>query len=201
MEDLTLLAVAELEGEVDSPTALDYVEHWLTNGQTMIALAAKLQADSKLSGLGEYSPILEGGGLARMLRRRFDPATVDEVLVRARARGSAALVESTHVIADEVVTSSEDAARARNRIGTRQWAAERFDRGTFGQQRGPMVAVQINMGQLHIDAMRKRNVPAQNVVEHIGTPEITVLLDDQSVTDADVLVEQDDQLTLLPSTT
>jgi len=130
-----------------------------------------------------------------MLRNRFDSATVDEVLARARARGSASLVEQTHVIADEVVLSSEDAARARNRIGTRQWAAERLDRGTFGQQRGPTVAVQINMGQLHIDAMRKRSMAT--AITPADVAEIVTITEQ----DADVLVEQHDQLTLLPSTT
>jgi hypothetical protein len=187
IEDLTALAVAELDGEIDEPTALDYAVHWHEGGGTMIGLALKLQNESAAGKLGAYDPILDAGGLARMLRRRFDSATVDEVLGRARARGSIAQVEQTHVIADEAVTSSEDAARARNRIGTRQWAAERLDRGTFGQQRGPSVAVQINMGQAHIDALRRRVVPTT-------VPAQMQSLQSGDVTDAEVIVTVADEL-------
>jgi len=164
MEDLTKLAVAELTGEIDEPTALDYAEFWLSDGGTMITLAAKLQADSAKNGsLPAYDPVLQGGGLARMLRRTFGEAEADQVFARARARGAHALVESTHVIADEIVTSSEDASRARNRIGTRQWAATAYARDTFGQRSGN-VNVQVNLGALHIDALRNRAIPAQAAV-------------------------------------
>lgn len=199
MEDLTLLALAELEGELDAePTALDFAEHWITNGGTMISLASKLQTASSTSGLGAYEPVLEGGGLARMLRRRFGEAPTDEVLARARARGSHALVEQTHGIADEVVTSSEDASRARNRIGTRQWAATAYAKDVFGQQRGTNVAVQINLGQLHIDALRRRTVPAQ-----LEQPIVTVSDPNVTTVDAEILstTEVTHELTALPSTT
>jgi hypothetical protein len=159
MDDLTLLATAELAGEVDSPTALDYVQHYVENGGTMMKLAAKLQATSALEARGAYDPPLEGGSIARMLRRTFGEAAVDEMLARARARGSHALVESTHDIADEPVLSSEDASRARNRIGSRQWAATAYARDVFGQ-RGNNVNVQVNLGAMHIDALRRRTVQA-----------------------------------------
>ncbi len=157
MEDLTLLAEAELAGEIESPSALDYAENWLAGGGTMITLASKLQAASVLDARGPLDPPLEGGSLARMLRRTFSDQVVDAGLARARARGAHALVEQTHEIADESVASSEDASRARNRIGTRQWAASAYERNTFGQ-RGNQVNVAINLGQLHLDALRHRAI-------------------------------------------
>lgn len=92
-----------------------------------------------------------------MLRRTFGDQAVDDTLARARARGSHAMVESTHEIADEKVASSEDASRARNRIGTRQWAAAAYERGTFGNRAGAPV-VNVNIGMLHLDAIRKRTI-------------------------------------------
>ncbi len=182
MADLKLLAQAELDGEVDEPTGLDFAEHWITNGGTMIGLAKKLQDASKLDSQGEYTPVLEGGGLARMLRRTFGEAATDQMLGRARARGSHAMVEDTHVIADEAVATSEDAARARNRIGTRQWAAAAYERGTFGQ-RGNTVAVQVNLGSLHLDAMRQRTLDRRAIEQ------LEVKLADGQLTDGSTVVE------------
>lgn len=180
MADLKLLAQAELDGEAEDPTALDYTEHWITNGGTMIGLAHKLQESSATDSLGAYQPVLEGGGLARMLRRTFGDQAVDDTLARARARGSHAMVESTHDIADQPVTSSEDASRARNRIGTRQWAAAAYERGTFGNRAGAPV-VNVNIGMLHLDAIRKRTI------EHVEVNMPDRQLTDGQTVDAEVV--------------
>lgn len=156
LEDLTLLAQSELDDQ-DEPTALDYAAHWIANGGTLIRLAAKLQEASTSAAQGAYEPALQGETIGRMLRRTFGDQAVDSRFTLARARGAHALVESTHEIADESVTSSEDASRARNRIGTRQWAASAYERNTFGQ-RGNQVNVAINLGQLHLDALRHRAI-------------------------------------------
>jgi hypothetical protein len=182
MADLKLLAQAELDGESDVEVeAIDYAEHWITNGGTMIGLAAKLQKASESDSAGGYEPKLEGGGLARMLRRTFGDQRVDVTLARARARGSHAMVESTHEIADEPVLSSEDASRARNRIGTRQWSAAAYERGTFGQ-RGTAPVVNVNLGVLHLDAMRQRTITGRLAIAQVGVN----LPDEQLVTDAEV---------------
>jgi hypothetical protein len=150
------MARAELDDDAE-PTALDYTAHWIANGGTLIRLAAKLQEASQSAAQGPYEPLLQGETIGRMLRRTFGDQVVDARFALARARGAHALVESTHEIADESVTSSEDASRARNRIGTRQWAASAYERNTFGQ-RGNQVNVAINLGQLHLDALRHRAV-------------------------------------------
>jgi hypothetical protein len=157
LEDLTLLAQAELDDSDAQPTALDYTAHWIANGGTLIRLAAKLQEASTSAAQGPYEPLLQGETIGRMLRKTFGDQVVDARFTLARARGAHALVESTHEIADETVTSSEDASRARNRIGTRQWAAQAYERNTFGQ-RGNQVNVAINLGQLHLDALRHRAI-------------------------------------------
>ncbi|HEY9462097.1 MAG TPA: hypothetical protein VIR54_03350 [Vicinamibacterales bacterium] len=197
IEDLTLLAQRELEGEVDEPNALDYVEHWITNGGTLRGLATKLQADSQNVGF-PYDPPLEGGGLGRMIRRKFGDEAAEDRLARARARGATAMVEETHDIADAPVLGSEDAARARNRIGTRQWAATAYDRNQFGQNKGNSVAVNVNLGIAHLDAMRNLRVEKQPLVS--ADVQVEQLGSAAGVEDAE-LIEDGEQLSLLPSST
>lgn len=186
LEDLTLLAQAELGGELAEPTALDYALSWLEDGGTMIGLAFKLQAASAGSSAGAYDPVLNGGAVARMLRKKYGDQPVDVAFSRARARGSHASVESTHEIADEPVASSEDASRARNRIGTRQWAASAYAKDVFGQ-RGQAPVVNVNLGLLHLDALRKRALPQVEVnlaERQLAAPtEDAVLVEDEDVID------------------
>lgn len=187
---LTLRAQAELSGEIDEPSALDYAEHWLADGHTFIELAHSLQNDSEKDSQGSLDPILTGGGVARMLRSTFGQVEADAAFARARARGSHALVEQTHEIADEDVKSSEDASRARNRIGTRQWAASAYERNTFGQ-RGNQVAVQINLGQMHLDALRHRAI--EQVGVNLLDGQITQALPESTV-DADIADQTDSDI-------
>lgn len=180
LEDLRLRAVAEL-GDDDAtaaPSALDYVDHWLTNGGTMVRLAGDMQHDSETSGLGAYDPALSAATINRALRNAFGDEATDDRCARARARGAHSLVEETHDIADGEVKSSEDASRARNRIGSRQWAATAYARDTFGN-RGNQVAVQVNLGVMHLDALRQRAI----AVSIAQTPTLTAGVGELSSSD------------------
>ena len=48
---------------------------------------------------------------------------------------------------------SSDTAIVRERVAHKRWLAERYDRETFGQQK-EAVQVNINLSQLHIDALK-----------------------------------------------
>jgi hypothetical protein len=101
-----------------------------------------------------------------------DPARIDS-FKRARTRAASTLAEQTIDIADngiqigqngapvsatgEPVESSE--GRDKLRIQSRQWLAARWDRETYGEQKGPQVT--INLATLHLDALRHR--PAAGV--------------------------------------
>lgn len=146
--------IAELERrtretfEDETSNHADYVDAWLSSGQTLAGLAASLSESTSYDIMRE--------SLARYLREAFgqDDTTRQRA---ARARGSYALIDETLQIADERVTSNEDNGRNRNRISARQWAAERFNREELGAPKGPLVAISI--GSLHLDALRSRGLP------------------------------------------
>jgi hypothetical protein len=102
-------------------------------------------------------------------------------LKRARERSASALAEQTIEIADNGATvtapgdpQESDPARDKLRIQTRQWLASRWDRETYGEQKGPQVT--INLATLHLDALRQQKAPAARVIEapaeSAATPEM-----------------------------
>ena len=76
-----------------------------------------------------------------------------DVVARARATRASALAEETLTIADTAEERNEAIAKARLRIDTRKWISGAWDRDTYGQA-APGANVQINLGQLHLDALR-----------------------------------------------
>lgn len=94
-----------------------------------------------------------------------DPARI-ESYKRARARAASRLAEQTIEIADgpekAAVTGATDApaesdvGRDKLRIQSRQWLASRWDRETYGEQKGPQVT--INLATLHLDALRRKPI-------------------------------------------
>ena len=62
-------------------------------------------------------------------------------------------------IADEVPADREQIAKAKLRVDTRLWAAERWNRDELGK--APEVALQLNINALHLDAMRVQRIPAK----------------------------------------
>ncbi len=81
---------------------------------------------------------------------------------RARARAATALVEEAREIADEVDADHPgELNKAKLRIGVRQWTAERWNRQAYGAP-SAQANVTINLGSMHLDALRSRTVgPAE----------------------------------------
>lgn len=156
---LTLQARAEEAGDGDEHTALDYVVHWLESGLTLRALARKI--DESLTP--RLNPPLGDNTIARALKRGFGEAASTAALATARRKGAVAKVEESEEISDEPVASSEDAARQRSRIASRQWQAERYDRDQFGQPKQG-VTVTVNVAAMHLDALRRREVARAHVI-------------------------------------
>lgn len=78
-------------------------------------------------------------------------------LKRARASSASALAEQSLKIADEV--GPLDVQKARLQVDTRRWLASRYDPATYGDQKA---AVEISIGQLHIQALREYHANAAN---------------------------------------
>lgn len=135
----------ELFEDDASKTHLDYAIDWIEGGRSILDLYREIESEKKIG--------ISRGSLHRYFND-FEPGA-EKKLNDARARGAYAIVDDTIEIADEKVSSSEDAARARNQIASRQWVAERFSRTAFGQQRQG-VQVNVTAAGLHLDALRVR---------------------------------------------
>ena len=101
--------------------------------------------------------IWDAMGLTRAAWRRWvGEHGGDAVVARARAARASALAEESLTIADTVEERNEAVAKARLRIDTRKWISGAWDRDTYGQS-APQTNVQVNLGQLHLDALRQQD--------------------------------------------
>lgn len=83
-----------------------------------------------------------------------------EALRRARVLAASAFADQAITIAD--TADAQNVQVAKLRIETRRWLASRMDPEQYGER--PTTAVQVNIGALHLDSLRKVNT----------TPELTV---------------------------
>ena len=100
--------------------------------------------------------LAEDIGTTRPMLSTYLNRDADAVERLARARETAA-----HTYAEEAVTISDQAVQgvddkvAKLRASTRQWLASRLNRAAYGDS--PTVQIGINVGQLHLDALRRVN--------------------------------------------
>lgn len=135
-----LTAVADAGG-------VDAILDRVANGETMMDIAASL---SRSEGFGAHSPVM----LSNWLRE--DPQRAERLL-QARARAASSLAEQSLVIADSATPEGVQVARLQ--VDVRKWLASKYDPNTFGDKQA---AVEINIGQLHVDALRKVNAEMSN---------------------------------------
>ncbi len=138
---------------------LEMICERIANGETMVKIAADFGENRDLLGNWLYSTP-EGR----------------EMATRARARSANALAEQALTIADKGTT--ENAPKTRLQVETRRWLASKYDAAVYGDTRGP--TVQINIGQLHIDALRQHrtiDVAAAPVLESDLDPDTLLGLD------------------------
>lgn len=141
------------------PTSLDYVCHWIESGQTSKALAADVSQSLPFT--------VDYAGLMRYLNVVHGEENVAKAIETARVKSSFALAEEALAIVDEKAETSAEIARAASRARSRQWMAERYNQQRFGQNKG--VNVQINVGELHLDALRARPTSGTATLEGVTT--------------------------------
>lgn len=138
--------------EDNEHTVLDYVCEWQAQGETLVRLVAEISEDAKIN------PPLDPGAVRRWLNRHFDPDVVADRLAEARERGAHVLAEVS--ITEAVDNTNKDMAPViRVRNDARHWAAERWNKRELGQQKAG-VSLTLNVGSLHLDAMRTRALEA-----------------------------------------
>jgi len=81
-----------------------------------------------------------------------------EALRAARARAADALVDDALDIADAADPTA--IAKAKLQVETRQWIASKYNRAVYGSEKAQ---VEINLGSLHLDALR--NVREKAVID------------------------------------
>jgi hypothetical protein len=138
--------------DIDDATPLDYVERWISNGSTLKDLGNHIAKVTKPEDLEDSDPSwsISGDMIRRYLESLHGEAECEQRLSRARARSSYSMADDALAIADEA--KPEDAVVARLRVQSRQWTAERFNPGAFGQSKG--VNVSISVGGLHLQALQ-----------------------------------------------
>lgn len=97
-------------------------------------------------------------GTGALYRLQEEDSAAMERLARARRVGATAMASETIDIADELeLNALADPVRVANaRISSRQWLAARRNREELGDS--PKVAVQLNIADMHLTALK---VPAQ----------------------------------------
>jgi hypothetical protein len=133
-------------------TALDYVSEWVESGKTLTKLALEL---GEKTGFEISVPSILG-----YLRKEFGGSLVDQRITNARKASGHTLAEEALQIVDDADDSDANTLRkAEMQANKRLWLAERFNRTELGNDKS--VAVQINVGSMHIDALRSRVVESR----------------------------------------
>lgn len=131
--------------DIDKRLILDYVEEWTRGGKTLTELAVDVTTRV-------HFPV-ERQMLVRVLEYLFEGES-ETRLRAARVPASHAVAEQVVMIADAPVLDSADASRARNRMSSRQWLAERWNPGEYGVKVVPQVA--ISFDAMFLDALKAR---------------------------------------------
>jgi len=185
---LRAVVVQALESRVraeldEGATVLDYVCGWLEGGDTMVALGRDLAE--------ELNTKIPKNLLHNYLRSKYGEEG-ETRLAHARSVGATMMVDEAREIIDDADDSSrEKLQHAQMKANMRTWTAERFNRSLYGQPK--QGSVTINVGHLHLDALRQRAAAANPLERAIhGTAEVTGQLG-SGVIDiaADIPVEPD----------
>ena len=127
-----------LERKVEELGGVQVLIERIANGETILALATEM-------------------GFSRDLLSVFlNRDETQEAVRSARARSAAAMAEKALEIAD--TNPPEFAPKTRWQIEARRWLASKYDPETFAEKSG--VAVNITIGGLHMESLRRRPVQA-----------------------------------------
>jgi len=169
----------------ETHTPLDYVAEWVESGKTLVKLALEL---SNASNTDVTVP-----AIMAYLRKQYGHQAVDQRVTNARKASAHTLAEEALQIVDDADDGDANTLRkAEMQANKRLWMAERFNRAELGNERG--VSVQINVGSLHLDAMRVRTLEPRALAfisdsSHTNDPDSTAI-PDAIVSDA-VIVSDD----------
>lgn len=140
-----------LESSIHSRGGIDWVCEWIEEGKTVTKMADHLGVSVTM--------IYRYLKLNPEYKKRFAESRRD----------------SAHTLVDQARDLTDDSEPAemhkvREQVKMRLWSAERYNREAFGQQKES--TVQVNIGQLHLNAMAKQRAIEEAECEVIApTPE------------------------------
>lgn len=131
-----------LLAEIESRGGPDYVREYIAGGGTILDLANELGCSRTylsrhLNGHDAYRPVIEEA------RREQADALAEEALQIADG------------LADADAVTREQIAVAKERIDVRKWLASVNHPDRYRQDRGQGPAIQININELHLEALKK----------------------------------------------
>lgn len=159
LEKRTRLYFEIEEGEDNPHSNLDYVVAQTEQGTTLTELAEDISGSIKVEIGREL--------ISSYLRSTFDDTEIR--LTEARALASHALVEQAIKLVDQPAYTTVSVSRAASRARTRQWTAERWNAKELGQSK--QQGITLNIGTLHLDALRAPNHATQARAFVSDTPE------------------------------
>jgi hypothetical protein len=143
--------------EVIAAYGLDRILDRIANGEPLVKIAPEV---------GVSRPLLNGF-LTGKIQVQGEPTAARDQRVEAyqdaKKMAAQSMVEDAGVMLDEE-KDFRMAQLAKSRAEHRRWQAERLDRDQFGQ---PKQEIQVNIGVLHLDALRQRvigTIPAADEI-------------------------------------
>jgi hypothetical protein len=96
------------------------------------------------------------------------------MLAQARSLAAHALAEATIDILEEADEDKQALMKAKMRAENNRWLASKWNRKDYGEQ--PQVQInQIDIGQLHIDAMRQRRIEIGDTTPSLALPALAAV--------------------------
>lgn len=110
------------------------------------------------------SEICYGTGICKRALYEWQDSSPEhaDLFARARAKAAHVLVDEALEIADSA--DPEEIQKAKLRVQTRQWTAERWNRKDYGQAKAE---VAISISGLHIEALKRRHSDAPHDVTDV----------------------------------
>src|SRR5439155_23556269 len=132
---------AQLYADIEAAGGWETVWDRVANGETQTAIA---------EGFG-----ISQGFLSRVIH--LDPARV-RAFREAKRRYVVTLVENTGELVKNVKENRDAIAKVREQASHARWQASKWDREMFGEDKGDVNVHVINVGDLHLAALRHRLV-------------------------------------------
>jgi hypothetical protein len=175
IDKLHSLTRAYFEEEEGHFTPLDYIAARVEDCTPLITIANELSA--------ELNDVVTPQRITAILIAGNGQDAVDARLAQARARASHVYAEESIAIVDAPADTTSEVSRAQSRARSRQWAASRWNRKDYGDDKG--VSVNVTVGSLHLDALRAVPARATATIVSPATPQLPASTADAQVIDGE----------------